>query len=345
MIISPVPLSAPPLRRGRSAVLRSSCVIAVIVASAILGRSALASSRVDGAARHGHNGRIVFQANVGRFLQVFTIKPDGSGLRQITHTTHVPAGGVGAENPTWSPDGATIAFDAPAGRGVNIFTTSPGEAPAPLPLSVGAFNGDPAYSPNGKQISFDQDIGPSQPKVHGIFIANADGSHARRLTTAIRSTHSYDTESQWSPDGKRIAFTRVKNSRQAAVFIVNVNGTDLRRLTPWKLDAASPDWSPDGRTILFATYWDPQPGKLATIDSIRPDGSHRTVLTSTRGSQQSFRPSWAPDGTKVVFTRFTPTGKTGRLDLYIMNPNGTGPKRLTNMPKAFPNSADWGTTP
>jgi TolB protein len=172
------------------------------------------------------------------------------GLRQITH---VPAKGSGAENPTCSPDGATIAFDASAGRGVNIFTTSPGNVPASLPLSVGAFNGDPAYSPSGKQISFDQDIGPSQPKVHGIFIAGADGRNARRLTTAISTTHSFDTESQWSPDGKRIAFTRVKNSRQAAVFIVNLNGTGLRRLTPWKLDAASPDWSPNGRTILFAT--------------------------------------------------------------------------------------------
>jgi TolB protein len=345
MIISPAPLSARPRHRGRNPALRGSCVVAVIFASAISSAPAQAGGRVDRAARHTHNGRIVFQAFRGRFSQVFTIDPDGSGLRQITHITHVPAGGIGAENPTWSPNGATIAFDAPAGRGVNIFTTSPGHAPAPLPLSVGAFNGDPAYSPNGKQISFDQDIGPSHPKVHGIFIANADGGHARRLTTAIRTTHSYDTESQWSPDGNRLAFTRVKNSRQAAVFIVNRNGTGLRRLTPWRLDAASPDWSPNGRTILFATYWDPQPHKLATIDSIRPDGSHRTVLTSTRGSQQSFRPSWAPDGTRVVFTRLTPTGKTVRLDLYTMNPNGTGLKRLTNMPKAAPNSADWGTEP
>jgi hypothetical protein len=50
-----------------------------------------------------------------------------------------------------------------------------------------------------------------------IFIANADGSDARRLTTAIRNTHSFDTESQWSRDGKRLAFTGVRNSRQAAV--------------------------------------------------------------------------------------------------------------------------------
>ena len=157
MIIPPVPLSAPPRDCRRNHALWSSCVVAVIVASGILGASAQAN-RVDRAGQHTHNGRIVFQAFRGRFPQIFTIEPDGSGLTQITH---VPARDPGAESPTWSPDGATIAFDAAAGRGVNIFTTSPGNAPAPLPLSVGAFNGDPAYSPNGKQISFDQDIGPS----------------------------------------------------------------------------------------------------------------------------------------------------------------------------------------
>jgi Tol biopolymer transport system component len=57
------------------------------------------------------------------------------------------------------------------------------------------------------------------------------------------------------------------------------------------------------------------------------------------------RPAWAPDGTRIVFTRFTPTGKTARLDLCTMNPDGTGLKLLINMPKAFPNNADWGTAP
>jgi hypothetical protein len=46
-------------------------------------------------------------------------------------------------------------------------------------------------------------------------------------------------------------------------------------------------------------------GELAAFDK-----RHRAVLTPTRGSQQSFRPSWAPDGTRIVFTRFTPTGIT-----------------------------------
>jgi Tol biopolymer transport system component len=307
------------------------------------GLSVAAKGPLAAVATRPHNGRIVFQANVRRFPQLFTIEPDGSRLRRLTH---VAAKDPGAENPAWSPDGKTIAFDTAAGKGVNIFTLTPGGTAMPLPLGVGAFNGDPAYSPDGTQISFDQDIGSSQPTVHGIFIANADGGNAHRLTTGIPTRAAFDTESQWSPDGKRLVFTRVKNSKQAAIFIVNIDGSELRRITPWNLDAASADWSPNGRRILFNSYFDFHPGKSSNIYSIRADGSHRALLTHTANGVQSFRPSWSPDGTRIVFTRFTPTGRrTGRTDLYTMNPQGKRLRRVTNLPQAFPTNPDWGTLP
>ena len=322
-------------------------MIAALVGAVAGGLPAAAAAQPQGPvsrlATHEHNGRIAFQANIGRFPQVFTIEPNGSGLRQVTH---VPRHDPGAENPIWSPDGTTIAFDAAAGKGVNIFTVSPGEHPAQLPLGVGAFNGDPAYSRDGTQISFDQDVGPRAPKVHGIFVANADGSNPRRVTTGIRTTQAFDTQSQWSPDGNRLVFMSVKNSKQAAIFVVNIDGTGLKRLTPWSLDAGNPDWSPDGRKILFNPYWDPHPGKFSNIFSMRPDGSHRTQLTRARPGVQSFAPAWSPDGTKIVFVRFTPIGKqNGRLDLFTMNSDGTRVRRVTNMPRAFPTNPDWGTAP
>ncbi len=85
---------------------------AVVSAAAVLTLAATAAGAT--------NGRIAFQALVGRFPQVFTIKPDGSVLKRITH---VPARDPGAEKPTWTPDGKTIAFDAAVPNGVNIFTT------------------------------------------------------------------------------------------------------------------------------------------------------------------------------------------------------------------------------
>lgn len=295
---------------------------------------------VPASAEAATNGRIVFQAIAGKRPQVFTIAPDGTGLKQLTRV-----GRDGAENPVWSPDGTRIAFDTNARKGVNLFTIAPdGTALHGLPLGVGDFNGDPAYSPDGAQISFDQDLGDSQPTVHGIYLANADGSGARRVTTGLATKQAYDTESQWSPDGRRIAFTRVRNAKEAAIFTVNADGTDLRQLTPYKLDAASPDWSPDGTRIAFNTYWDPHPGKSANVYTIRPDGTGLSALTHHRGGRaHSFRPSWSPDGTKLVVAGFTPSGRRGRLDLYTIDPDGSAAKRLTHVP--FAAQPDWGTAP
>ena len=213
-----------------------------------------------------------------------------------------------------------------------------------LSLDASKFHGDPAYSPDGAQISFDEDSGPGQPAVHGIFVANRDGSGAHRLTTALAGKDAYDTESQWSPDGTRIAFTRVKSTKEAAIFTVKTDGTDLKQLTPYKLDAASPDWSPDGTKIAFNGYWDQHPGKSANVYTVNPDGTGMTAITHHRGGKtHSFRPSWAPDGTKMVIARFVPKGKRGRLDLYIINPDGSGAKRLTNSKVAFAAQPDWGT--
>jgi Tol biopolymer transport system component len=326
----------------------------VRVSLASLAAAVFAALALPLAAIGAVNGRIAFQAfpkpnrvctqHHPCFPQIYTIEPDGSGLTQITQ---VPKKDPGAENPIWSPNGATLAFDSASGSGVNLFTVpAGGGTPTQLPLSVGRFNGDPAYSVDGTHISFDQDIGPSQPKVHGIFIADSNGANARRVTTGIGTVQAFDTESQWSPDGTRLAFTRVKNDRRAAIFTVNVDGTGLKRLTPYKLDAASPDWSPDGSTIAFNSYWDSPGGKPSNILTIPAGGGHRTALTHDHGGHIiSFRPSWSPDGTRIVFTRIKVIGHHGRTNLFSMTPSGSDLEQITHMSRGFPTNPDWGTAP
>jgi TolB protein len=324
----------------------------VRVSSLGLAATVCAALALPATAAGAVNGRIAFQAlpkpskcsqQHPCFPQIFTIEPDGSGLTKITS---VPNKDPGAENPAWSPNGATLAFDAASGPGVNLFTIpSAGGTPTELPLGVGSFNGDPAYSPDGTHISFDQDTGPSQPKVHGIFIADANGANARRVTTAIATVHAFDTESQWSPDGTRLAFTRVKNEARAAVFVVGIDGSGLRRLTPWKLDAISPDWSPDGTKLLFNSHESFGPHKGSSIYWVSPGGGKLHRLTHDDGiTKVSFRAAWSPDGTKIVFAEIRHVGKQRfRGDIATMNPDGTGVKRITH--RGFPTSPDWGTAP
>jgi TolB protein len=297
------------------------------------------------ARRTASNGLIVFQAHVGAFNQLFTIKPNGSALEQITR---IPFTGdtEGAEQADWSPDGQAIAFDAPSGNGVdifiNVFTVRPdGSGLSEQPLAVKGFNGAPSYSPDGTKIAFDQDAGDSQPTAHGIFVANTDGSDPRRITTGIATPEAYDTNADWSPDGARLAFTRVKNTVESAIFVVGADGRGLKRLTPWRLDAANADWSPDGSRLLFHSYYEAQAGKSANLFTIRPDGGRMTPLTHfAGGATQALGPSWSPDGTKIVWHKVGP--KVNQL--FVMDAHGGHLRKLTNLPRdANPSHADWGT--
>jgi TolB protein len=313
-------------------------LVALVVISAGV---ANATSRTADASR---NGLIVFQARVGGFNQLYTIKPNGTGLKQITNISF--SGDTdGAEQADWSPDGSAIAFDAPSLRGgdivINVFTVHPdGSGLAESPLAVKGFNGAPAYSPDGTRIAFDQDPGSSQPTVHGLFVANADGSNPQRVTTGFATVDAYDTNADWSPDGSRLAFTRVKNSTEAAIFVVGIDGRGLKRLTPWSLDATGADWSPDGSRILFYSYTEAHPGKSANVLTIRPSGGRMTQLTHfSGGDTQAFGSTWSPDGTKIVWH------KVGlQVDqLFVMDAHGRHVRKLTHLPAgAEPSRADWG---
>ena len=156
-----------------------------------------------------------------------------------------------------------------------------------------------------------------------------------------RRTDAYDTNADWSPDGKQISFTRVKSQTEAAIFVVRADGSGLKRLTPWKLGAAGADWSPDGSRLVFQTYYDSQLGKSPNIFTMRPDGGKMTALTHfTGGDVQALGPSWSPDGTKILWHKLSPTVD----QLFVMDAHGGHVRKLTKLPRgSTPSHAEWGT--
>ena len=322
---------------------------AVLVGALLFGLASLIALPAYGT-HSAANGPIVFQANVDGFPQLYTISPNGTGLTQVTHIAF-EGDSPGAEQPNWSPDGTMIIFDSDYQQtpthAISVFTIKPdGSALSKLPISVGAFDGAPAYSPNGTKISFDQDVGPNKPTVHGIYVAGADGSNPRRVTTGIKTSNAYDTRSNWSPDGKWIAFTRANNAGLDANFKVRVNGTGLKQLTPWSMDANNARWSPDGSKIVFNTYAEPKPGKDANIFTMRPDGTGLVQLTHlTGGGLQAYVGGWSPDGKQIVFHERTADESQPGIDqLFVMNADGSHVRQLTRMAHGTdPSHAAWGT--
>ena len=282
----------------------------------------------------GRNGLIVYAQELRPdHYQLFTIRPDGSGVKQITHV-------VNAEHPDWSTNGKTIVAGVESKSGAGITLLSP-TGTVIRNLTPNGEQGQPSFSPDGKWIVYERDIAPGN---NGVWLMRPDGSMKRRVTRSpFRGGDcGCDTDPNFSPDGKLISFVRIKQDhRQQALFVVRPNGTGLRQLTPYSWEVAiKHDWSPDGKLILLTTNADfVIPGASANLVTIKPNGSGKTKLTKfTGGSKNAFAGSFSPDGKQVVF-RLEDGDKYSLavMDLATraITPLATGPDK--------PRFIDWGT--
>jgi dipeptidyl aminopeptidase/acylaminoacyl peptidase len=117
---------------------------------------------------------------------------------------------------------------------------------------------------------------------------------------------------QFSPDGKRIAYTisewdREENRRVSHIWVVSFDGGPTAKLTTGDKGETSPQWSPDGSNIAFLADRD----KGTQVWVIPVDGGEADKLTSEENDVQSFQ--WSPDGKLIAFvTRDTPKDKAAR---------------------------------
>ncbi|MGE5690869.1 MAG: hypothetical protein ACM33B_09975 [Pseudomonadota bacterium] len=131
----------------------------------------------------------------------------------------------------------------------------------------------------------------------------------------------------WAPDGTRIAFTSV---RRDGLFVMNADGTGLRRVTRSPTIDIQPTWSPDGRRLAFARV---VPGRNTDVFVVGVDGRQLRRVTFNRG--QDGDPDWAPNGKRIAWT-FAATRRGSRGGIYTMNPDGSA-KRYRGAGAA----ADW----
>jgi Tol biopolymer transport system component len=228
------------------------------------------------------DGSEIFVAlSVGRGgYDLFGLRPDGSGLRQIT-------------GPPFEGELPPVLEAADVTLWVEELTEAGGVTAPPDAMQT--------WSPTENAVAFVRSIlrrGPAPDDTaveRHIWTSGPDGGQERQLTEGPVE----DGEPVYSPDGSRIAFSRCvegefiddASGRHSAVrlWLMNADGTDPRVLTPDPADYASPSWSPDGTRLVCSRSVSGPPH----LHVIGADGSNGYPLTQP-GGYEDYDPAWRP---------------------------------------------------
>ena len=206
--------------------------------------------------------------------------------------------------PSVSPDGRRIAFTrlvasvvAPA---ISLFTVN-ARGQRPAQLLAGGYDLSPAWSPDGKAIVFSRLVSDTAPvEAAELFVAGANGSNVRPLGPGLNGISP-----AWSPDGTRLAFVSFSDRNGAScpasncspngeLYVVNADGSGLRRLTTSRADDEHPTWSPDGTRIAFASgFVLSREGHRPWLMVMRAAGGRAVRIGRFAGVLD---PAWSPAG-------------------------------------------------
>jgi TolB protein len=139
-------------------------------------------------------------------------------------------------------------------------------------------DGFPVWSPDGRRIAFVSELFGGR----GLQVMNADGSGRRTLLHGVNGSHP-----TWSPDGRRIAFGSSHLAEFSELYLVNADGSGLRRLAERGL---APVWSPDGQTIAFVRDFVGR--SVPEIYVMNADGSGQRRVTHGGSAPGAY--TWSP---------------------------------------------------
>jgi Tol biopolymer transport system component len=258
----------------------------------------------------GETAWIAYQTFRGVHEGVWLIHPDGTGDHRIA--TDVDGWQM---LPDWSPDGTRIAFATRGGATEPIYeydlrTGVSRELFACEEPCVGY--DEPAYSPDGSKVALILYLGPmvnDMPSDCALAIGDVATGEVVQITSNTEPQCDREYFPRWSADGSQLTYWRdLSGERDRAIFVIDADGSNERRLTDPEMLADNPDWSPDGDWIVFSTNTR-DTSRCCTgshLYRMRPDGSGMEQLTHfDPADARATQPRYTPDGQYIVFTAMT----------------------------------------
>jgi Tol biopolymer transport system component len=165
-------------------------------------------------------------------------------------------------------------------------------------------------------LAYSNATSPGDPDAQ-IFTIRPDGRGTRTITSGPGLVGP-----QWSPDGRRIAFSARldgQESDESDIYVMNADGSDVRRLTNLPGNDVGPSWSPDNKRIVFG-HRVPR-GDDGGLSIVNADGTGLVALTTATGRTPSdYGPDWSPGGDRIAFVNSS--------SVWVMKADGTGRKRV-----------------
>ena len=254
---------------------------------------------------------IYFTSNRSGHKEIWIMDPDGGNVKQITNFKDITT------QPAASPEAGKIAFTSWAHTNPAIFVFSVDPVrDLRFYNQRASVNSSPSFTPDGKQIIYSSSA--PDDRCCRIFIANLDGSGLRPISSA----GFIDTEPKINPKtGNEIVFVSGRSGPQQ-IYRMNMDGSDVERLTPGEGEASNPSWHPGGQIVAYA--WT-RGFAAGDFNIFTMDVASRAYTQLTHSEGRNENPSWAPDGAHLVFM----STRSGTHQIWTMLADGTQARQLT----------------
>jgi hypothetical protein len=227
--------------------------------------------------------------------------------------------GVGGQVSSFSPFGAVVPGETDTGS-IQVLTVTTGPGPEGYQVAVDEDEPLP-ISPNGSRTFSLLPVGEHTVTLSGLLEnCSVEGPNPRPVTVeaGVTTETTFDVTC-FGPTGERIVFVSNRDGNPE-IYSMNVDGSDVIRLTNDPAVDDTPVLSPDGTKIAFRSFRVPD-GDVFVMNA---DGSNVVNLTNFPAANDG-RPSWSPNGSQLCYE----SGRSGIFNIHRMAANGGSVAQLT----------------